>query len=236
MQVVILAGGLGTRISEHTDFIPKPMIKIGNYPIVFHIVKYFYEYGHKDFIICSGYKNKILSEFFEKNFFYKRLPDAKIKVIFTGNKSKTGERIRRIKKYIKNDFFITYGDGLSDVNLNNLVKFHKKHKKILSVLAVKPPPRYGKLTIKGNVVQKIYEKDVKKEKWINGGFFVCNKKIFDFVKKNSTFETDIIPKIIKIKSLLAYKKCNFWFAVDTLKDKRELEDLWFKNKAPWKIW
>jgi len=237
MQVVILAGGLGTRIAEESDFIPKPMIKIGNIPIILHIIKYYHSYGFKDFIICSGYKSNVLTNFFSNIANLKNLHDAKIRVIFTGNKSNTGERLLRVKKFIKGNFFMTYGDGLSDVNLPNLLKFHNKHNKILTLLAVKPEPRYGKLLIKGNIVLSIYEKNIKKEMWINGGFFVCKKAIFNFFKKkNPIFEVDIMTDIIKNKNVISYKHRGFWFAMDTLKDKRTLNNLWSKNKAPWKIW
>ena len=156
MQIVILAGGFGTRMSEETDFIPKPMAIIGNKPILWHLVKYYYYHGFREFIICSGYKSEIIKKYFQK---YSDLPDlVNVKVVFTGKKSNTGERIRRIKKYVKNDFMLTYGDGLSNVNLKKLIQTHSRGKNIVTLTAVKPEPRFGKLILKKKLVHKFSEK------------------------------------------------------------------------------
>ncbi len=173
MQLIIFAGGLGTRISEETDFIPKPMVKIGKKPILWHIMRYYSFFGFEDFVICGGYKINIIRDYFYKN---KNKFDWKIKVINTGKKSNTGERLKRVKKYIKNTFCLTYGDGLSNVNIYELINFHKKNKSVATLTTVRPIPHFGKIILKGDKVVKFYEKDQKKESWINGGFFICEKK------------------------------------------------------------
>jgi glucose-1-phosphate cytidylyltransferase len=234
MQLVILAGGLGTRISEETDYVPKPMIKIGKNPILWHIIKYYSVFGFSEFIICGGYKINVIKNFFNqgkiKNFF-------KVKIVNTGKNSNTGERLKRVKKYINGTFCLTYGDGLSNVDISQLIKFHKKNKSTVTLSAVKPTPHFGKVVFKGNKVTKFLEKDQKKESWINGGFFVCEKNIFKYLnKKNSIFETHVLPFLAQRKKLLAHKHKDFWYCMDTLRDKRHLNNLWFSNKAPWKIW
>lgn len=238
MQVVILAGGLGTRISEETDFVPKPMVKIGNKPILWHLIKYYNSFNINDFIICTGYKQNLIKNYFKnKKIIRTFTKNIKIKTVFTGNKSNTGERIKRVRKFIKRDFFLTYGDGLSDVNINSLLKFHIKNKKMITVTIVKPPPRFGKILLNKNVVKKFEEKNLKNEPWINGGFFVCTEEIFKFFKKkNCIFERDVLPLIVKKKQLAAYKHKKFWQAMDTLKEKRILNKIWQSDKAPWKKW
>jgi glucose-1-phosphate cytidylyltransferase len=235
MQIVILAGGFGTRMSEETDFIPKPMAIIGNKPILWHLVKYYYYHGFREFIICSGYKSEIIKKYFQK---YSDLPDlVNVKVVFTGKKSNTGERIRRIKKYVKNDFMLTYGDGLSNVNLKKLIQTHSRGKNIVTLTAVKPEPRFGKLILKKKLVHKFSEKKNSKEDWINGGFMICSINIFNFIKKNnSIFEKDVLNILVKKRKLGAYKHTGFWHPIDTLKDKRYANNLWKKKKAPWKLW
>ena len=180
MKLVIFAGGLGTRISEETDYIPKPMVKIGKKPILWHIIKYYSFFGFSDFIICGGYKINIIKNYFRK---FKNNKFYNIKIIKTGKNSNTGERLKRIKKYINATFCLTYGDGLSNVNIGKLIKFHKKNKSIVTLTAVKPTPHFGKLIFKGNKINKFLEKNQKKENWINGGFFVCEKKIFNYLNK-----------------------------------------------------
>lgn len=241
MQLVILAGGFGTRISEETDYIPKPMVKIGKKPIIWHIVKYYIEFGFNEFIVCGGYKYKNLKNYFSKknlNNIFNTKNNLKIKVIFTGKNSNTGERIKRVKNYLKEEFCLTYGDGLCNLDLNSLLKFHRKNKKsIVTVTAVLPQPRYGKLVFNGNRVSKFYEKQSKNENWINGGFFVCNKKILKFFKsKNPIFESDILTKLASKNYLYGFKHRGFWYCMDTLRDKRHLNMLWKNKKAPWKIW
>ena len=235
MELVIFAGGLGTRISEETDYVPKPMVKIGKKPILWHIIKYYSVFGFSKFIICGGYKIKIIQNYF-KNFKNKK-NSFNIKIINTGNNSNTGERLRRVKKYVGKSFCLTYGDGLSNVNIGKLIKFHKKNKLIATLTAVKPPPHFGKLIFKGNKVYKFLEKNQKKENWINGGFIVCEKKIFNYLnKKNLIFESDVLSYLANNKKLAAYKHKDFWYCMDTLRDKRYLNNLWLSKKAPWKIW
>ena len=234
MKLVIFAGGLGTRISEETDYIPKPMVKIGNKPILWHIIKYYSFFGFSDFIICGGYKINIIKNYFRK---FKKNKFFNIKIVNTGKNSNTGERLKRIKKYINDTFCLTYGDGLSNVNIGKLVKFHKKNKLIATLTAVKPIPHFGKLIFKGNKINKFLEKNQNKENWINGGFFVCEKKIFNYLnKKNTIFESDVLSLLAKKKELAGYKHKNFWYCMDTLRDKRYLNSLWLSKKAPWKIW
>jgi glucose-1-phosphate cytidylyltransferase len=234
MQLVIFAGGLGTRISEETDYVPKPMVKIGKRPILWHIMKYYSVFGFTEFIICGGYKINVIKDYFNK---LKINETWKIKVINTGSNSNTGERLKRVRKYINNTFCLTYGDGLSNVNLEKLIKFHKKNKSIVTLTTIKPIPHFGKLVLKGNKVIKFLEKDQTKESWINGGFFVCEKKIFNYLnKKNTTFEKDTLSILSEKKKLTAYKHKGFWYCMDTLRDKRYLNNLWFLKKAPWKTW
>jgi glucose-1-phosphate cytidylyltransferase len=234
MKLVIFAGGLGTRISEETDYIPKPMVKIGNKPILWHIIKYYSFFGFSDFIICGGYKINIIKNYFRK---FKKNKFFNIKIVNTGKNSNTGERLKRIKKYINDTFCLTYGDGLSNVNIGKLVKFHKKNKLIATLTAVKPIPHFGKLIFKGNKINKFLEKNQNKENWINGGFFVCEKKIFNYLnKKNTIFESDVLSLLANRKKVAGYKHKNFWYCMDTLRDKRYLNSLWLSKKAPWKIW
>jgi glucose-1-phosphate cytidylyltransferase len=236
MKLVIFAGGYGTRISEESDYIPKPMVKIGKKPILWHIIKYYSVFGFSNFIICAGYKIEVLKEYFKNNK-AKFEKSWNIKIVNTGKNSNTGERLKRIEKYLDNTFCLTYGDGLSNVNIKKLVQFHKKNKTIATLTTVKPIPHFGKIQFKGNKVTKFFEKDQKKENWINAGFFVCEKEIFKYLnKKNSIFETDVLPVLAKRKKLLAYKHKSFWYCMDTLRDKRYLNNLWVSKKAPWKIW
>ena len=236
MKLVIFAGGYGTRISEESDYIPKPMVKIGKKPILWHIIKYYSVFGFSNFIICGGYKIEVLKEYFKNNK-AKFEKSWNIKIVNTGKNSNTGERLKRIEKYLDNTFCLTYGDGLSNVNIKKLVQFHKKNKTIATLTAVKPIPHFGKIQFKGNKVTKFFEKDQKKENWINAGFFVCEKEIFKYLnKKNSIFETHVLPVLAKRKKLLAYKHKSFWYCMDTLRDKRYLNNLWVSKKAPWKIW
>ena len=235
MELVILAGGLGTRISEETDYVPKPMVKIGKKPILWHIIKYYSVFGFSKFIICGGYKIKIIQNYF-KNFKNKN-NSFNIKIINTGKKSNTGERLRRVKKYVSKTFCLTYGDGLSNINLTKLIDFHKKNRLTVTLTAIKPTPHFGKIVFKGNKITKFLEKDKKKENWINGGFFVCEKKIFKYIKKKNTiFESDVLNSLANNKKLAAYKHKDFWYCMDTLRDKRHLNSLWLSKKAPWKIW
>ncbi len=234
MQLVIFAGGLGTRISEETDYVPKPMVKIGRKPVLWHIMKYYSVFGFSKFIICGGYKINVIKKYFKKS---KITEDWNVKVINTGKNSNTGERLKRIKKYINNTFCLTYGDGLSNIDLNKLIKFHKKNKLIATLTTIKPTPHFGRIVFQGNKVAKFLEKDQKKENWVNGGFFVCEKKIFNYLnQKNTIFERHTLSVLAKKKKLTAFKHKDFWYCMDTLRDKRYLNNLWLSKKAPWKIW
>ena len=183
MKVVILAGGLGTRLSEYTRFIPKPMISINGRPLLYYIMKNYAKYGYKDFIIAAGYKSNVIKNYFKKNLF-----DWNVKVINTGKNSMTGGRLKRLKKHIyKETFFLTYGDGISDVNIKKLLKFHKREKKLVTMTAVRPPARFGFIKIKGNRVYYFKEKSKTDEGWINGGFFVMEPKFLKMIKNDKTF-------------------------------------------------
>ena len=229
MKVVILAGGLGTRLAEETDKIPKPMVKIGNKPIISHIIESYAKYGFKEIIICSGYKKEKIKDYFKNQ--------KNIKVVDTGLKSQSGFRIKLIKKYLDgdDDFFMTYGDGVSNINIKKLLKFHKKHKKIATLSAVRPLPRFGHLTIKNKKITKFKEKDRISEGWINGGFFVLNKKVFDYItsKTSCIFEKEPLERLSKNNQLMAYQHEGFWHPMDTLRDKNYLNDLIKKRKALW---
>ncbi len=222
MKVVILAGGKGSRLSEYTKTIPKPMVKIKGVPILIRIIKIYLKFGFKEFIIASGYKSKIIKEYFKKKF--KKL---KVKVVFTGKETMTGGRIKRLQKHLKNErFLLTYGDGLCDLNLRKLIKFHIKNKNFATLTAVRPPARFGGIKISGNKVRYFKEKSSLDEGWINGGFFVFEPEIFKFIKNDSTvLEQRPLEKISKLKKLGAFKHYRNWQCMDTQRDKLKLEEL-----------
>ena len=215
MKVVILAGGLGTRISEYTEFIPKPMIKIKGLPILVHIMKHYSSFGFKEFYIALGYKGNVIKNYFKNNQF-----NWKIHLIDTGKNTMTGGRLKRLKKYLKDEcFFLTYGDGLSDVNIMKLLKFHNKNKKLVTVTAVRPPARFGALKLKKNSVCYFKEKSNMDEGWINGGFFVVSKKFLNFIKGDKTFlEREPLEKVTELKQLSAYRHNGFWQCIDNIRD------------------
>jgi len=214
MKCVILAGGKGTRISEYTKLIPKPMIKIGSKPILEHIINYYMKFGFNDFIIAGGYKYSII-----KNYFQKRKKLAKIKVINTGNSSLTGKRLIKLKNELTDTFMLTYGDGLSNVDLHKLIKYHKKNKKLITLTAVRPPARFGAIKIEGKIVKYFKEKSQIDEGWINGGFFVIEKKFLKYIKNESTIlEKEPMEIVTKKKQLIAYKHKGFWQCFDTKRD------------------
>mgnify|MGYP001480611078 CR=1 FL=1 len=227
MKVVILAGGMGTRLSEYTKSIPKPMVKINNVPIIIHIMKHYAKYGFKDFLIATGYKSKII-----QNFFKRKISDWNIKIVNTGKNTMTGGRIKRLKKFINDEtFMLTYGDGLSNVNLNLLLKFHKKNKNVATLTAVRPPARFGAIKVNGSKVVYFKEKSNLDEGWINGGFFVFDHKIFDYLKNDNTYlERDPFEKACKQKQLNAFKHNGFWQCMDTKRDKDYLEKIFKKRK------
>ncbi len=227
MKVVILAGGYGTRISEYSKTIPKPMIKIGGRPMIFHIMKHYSKYGFKDFIIALGYKGDVLKKFFKKKFY-----NWNIQLINTGKNTMTGGRLKRLKKYLEHEtFMLTYGDGLSDVNLKSLLNFHKKNKKIMTLTAVRPPARFGAIKINNNYVSYFKEKSKLDEGWINGGFFVIEPKFLKYIKNDKTYlEREPLEKITKKKQLVAFKHHKFWQCMDTKRDKDYLEKI-LKKKS-----
>ena len=232
MKTVILAGGYGSRIPEYTNKIPKPMIKVGGVPLLTHIMRFFKSYGFDEFLIAAGYKKKIIQDFYKNSSEFKKL-----KIIDTGKYTMTGGRILMLKKFFKKNelFFMTYGDGLSNVNLKKLKKFHIKHKKIASVTAVHPPVRFGELKIKKNKVTKFDEKPESKSSWINGGFFILDYKIFNYIKNDKTiFEKFPLEKLAQNKKLMAFKHEGFWKCMDNMGDKKFLDKICKENKkVPW---
>lgn len=218
LKVVILAGGYGTRLSEYTKKIPKPMVQINRKPLLVHIINHYKKFGFKEFIIAAGYKKEVIKNYFK---------NKNVKVINTGLKTMTGGRIKRLQSHLKDQtFLLTYGDGLSDVNINNLLNFHKKSKNLVTLTAVRPPARFGELTILNNRVSKFLEKPQVSQGWINGGFFIANKKIFKFIKGDKTIlEKAPLEKLSKKKQLFAYKHFGFWRCMDTKRDKDYLETL-----------
>ena len=232
MKTVILAGGLGTRLAEYTDKIPKPMVHLGEKPILSHIMNYYQSYGYDEFIIASGYKGEIISEYYKNSKEFKNL-----KIIDTGKDTMTGGRLLRLKSCFEEgeDFFMTYGDGLCSLNLNNLEKFHLNHKKIATVTAVHPPVRFGELEINGDDVVEFEEKSQVKAGWINGGFFTLNYKIFDYIKGDQIlFEKEPMKNLLNDKNLKANKHDGFWKCMDTLRDKIDLEKILIDKGQVWK--
>jgi glucose-1-phosphate cytidylyltransferase len=227
MKVVILAGGFGTRISEYTKTIPKPMIPINKVPILIHLINHFKKHNLNEFYIAVGYKSKIIKDYFKK----KKIKNCKINIIDTGLNTMTGGRLKRLSKYLKKEtFLMTYGDGLSNVNIKKLVKFHKQKKKLMTLTAVRPPARFGAIKIINNTVRYFKEKSSLDEGWINGGFFVIEPEIFKYIKNDKTYlERSPLEKIASLKKLTAYKHHGFWQCMDTLRDKEILEKK-IKNK------
>jgi glucose-1-phosphate cytidylyltransferase len=256
MKVVILAGGLGTRITEETMLRPKPMVEIGSKPILWHIMKSYSVQGFNDFIICCGYKGFLIKEYFTNYFLHmsdvtidlknnamqvhhQKAEDWKVTLIDTGENSMTGGRIRRVQEHLQDEtvFFMTYGDGLSDIDLLKSLRFHEKHGKLATVTAVQPPGRYGVLNINDGKVTSFLEKPTNKESLINGGFFVLSPKCLDLIEGDSTvWEKEPLEKLTQMGQLMAYEHLGFWQSMDTLRDKNLLDDLWATGKAPWKKW
>ena len=222
MKVVILAGGFGTRLSEYTKTRPKPMIQVGGKPILLHIMKLYAKYGFKDFYIALGYKGEIIKKFFKKKFF-----NWDINLIDTGKNTMTGGRLKRLEKFIGNEtFMMTYGDGLSNINLKKLLKFHKKNKKLVTLTAVRPPARFGALKLKGKKVSYFKEKSKLDEGWINGGFFVMEPEFLKFIKNDNTYlEREPLENISKKKELTAFRHEGFWQCMDTKRDKDSLNKI-----------
>lgn len=257
MKVVILAGGLGTRLSEETKLIPKPMVEIGGKPILWHIMKIYSHYGFNDFIILTGYKSHIIKDYFVH--YYQQYSDItvnmidnsveiqriqtepwKVTMLYTGQDTMTGGRIKQAQKYIGNEpFLLTYGDGVSDVNINQLIKNHKSSNKLCTMTAVQLQGRFGALVIKeDNMITSFMEKPKGEESWINGGFFVCEPEIFDYIQEGAStiFERSPLENLAKDNQLNAFKHQGFWRPMDTLKDKNDLTYMWQNNQAPWAVW
>lgn len=252
MKVIILAGGFGTRFSEHTNILPKPMIPIGDKPILWHIMQTYAKFEHKDFYLALGYKAEVIKDYFlnyrslnadftidldSGNVLSHQLDqvDWKVTLVNTGNTTMTGGRIKRMKKFIGDEpFMLTYGDGVADINLDELLKFHRNHGKLVTMTAVRPAARFGELELENNIVKSFKEKPQMHEGWINGGFFIIEPGFFDFIDDDSTLlEREPLEKATKLGQLMAYQHKGFWHCMDTKRDHDLLESLW-KNGAPWK--
>lgn len=255
MKVVLLAGGLGTRISEESHLRPKPMIEIGGKPILWHIMKIYSQYGLNDFIVCCGYKGYVIKEYFANYFMH--LSDVtfdlknnkmevhnntsepwKVTLVDTGEDTMTGGRVKRVKEYIGNETFcLTYGDGVADIQIDKLLKFHKEHGKKATLTASQPPGRFGALSIEGTQIKSFKEKPVGDGNWINGGFFVLEPSVIDLISNDETiWEKEPLEKLAESNQLHAFFHQGFWQPMDTLRDKNHLEQLWSSGKAPWKQW
>ena len=230
MKFVILAGGFGTRLSEYTDTIPKPMVPVGGKPIIEHIMDIYSNHGHKDFYIALGYKGEKIKEHFKNS-----KKNWNINLIDTGSDTMTGGRLKRLQQYLSNEtFLLTYGDGISDININEKIKFHKKHKRTITISAVRPPARFGSLSLNGSIVTKFKEKQQLGESWINGGFFVVNPNFFDYIDgDNTVLEKEPLEQVTKLKEIHAFKHEGFWQCMDHKLDKDYLEHLLIEKKAPW---
>ena len=254
MKSVLLAGGLGSRISEETILKPKPMIEIGGMPILWHIMKHYSTFGINEFVICLGYKGYMIKEFFTNYYLHNSDVTVDLKnnevsisnsdtepwivtLVDTGENTMTGGRIKKIEKYLDDTFCLTYGDGLSDVNITSLINFHKSKKKLATLTAVQPPGRFGSLSISNDTVLKFVEKPNGDNSWINGGFFVFETGVIDHIENDFTIlEKDTLSNLSIQNQMNAYKHNGFWQPMDTLRDKNYLEELWASNNVPWKTW
>ena len=256
LKAVILAGGLGTRITEESHLKPKPMVDIGEYPILWHIMKNLYHQGIKEFVICAGYKQHIIKEYFDDYFLHKSdvtfdfadskktivhntaVEQWKVTIVDTGLNTMTGGRLKRIEKYLDDDdFLMTYGDGLSDLSCDKLIEFHKKHGKIATITAVHPIGRFGILELEDSKITNFGEKTESVTGWINGGFMILKPSVLDYIQDDSTvFEKEPLERLSSEGELMGYKHDGFWHCMDTVRDKQILEDIWNTGKAPWKNW
>lgn len=256
MKVVILAGGFGTRISEESHLKPKPMIEVGDKPILWHIMKLYSAYGFNEFIICCGYKQYVIKEYFADYYLHNcdvtfdfsaenkmivhnnEAEPWKVTLVDTGLNTMTGGRIKRIQPYIGNEpFLLTYGDGVADINISEVLEFHKQHGKKGTISAVRPEGRFGILELEGNSVKSFREKDKADSGWINCGFMIMEPEVFDYIAGDeTTFEREPLERLAAEGQLESYKHYGFWQCMDTMRDKEKLEKLWSTNQAPWKVW
>jgi glucose-1-phosphate cytidylyltransferase len=254
MKAVLLAGGLGTRISEESASRPKPMIEVGGKPIIWHIMKMYAAHGINEFIVCCGYKGYVIKEYFANYFLHqsdvtidmatnnievhhKKAEPWKITLVDTGEETQTGGRLKRVADYVDGDFCMTYGDGVGSVDLTGLLKFHASHGKLATMTAVQPPGRFGALQLNGNKIESFVEKPQGDGGWINGGFFVLNPKVLEQISSDNTlWEQEPLRNLAKQGELQAFLHSGFWQPMDTLRDKTHLESLWASGKAPWKMW
>ena len=254
MKAVILAGGFGTRISEESHLKPKPMIEIGGKPILWHIMKCYGAYGINEFVICCGYKGYVIKEYFANYFLHmsdvtfdmtnnemevhhRKAEPWKVTLVDTGENTQTGGRIKRVKEHIEGTFCMTYGDGVSDLNLQQLLAFHREQKTLATVTAIQPAGRFGSIEIAGARVKSFLEKPRGDNRWISGGFFVCEPQVFDRIGGDATiWEREPLESLAKDQQLSVYKHEGFWGAMDTMRDRLYLEQLWEEGKAPWKSW
>lgn len=256
MKTVILAGGLGTRISEETHLKPKPMVEIGGKPILWHLMKIYSSHGINEFIICCGYKGYIIKEYFANYFLHmsdvtfdisnnsmkvhqKNAEPWLITLVNTGENTSTGGRLKQVASYLKDEkaFCFTYGDGLSDIDISKLIRFHEKHQKLATITAIQPPGRFGALDLYSDLVSGFFEKPKGDGGWINGGFFVLSPKCINYINSDDMpWELSPLESLASEGELMAYKHDGFWQSMDTLRDKIHLEELWQSNKAPWKLW
>lgn len=256
MKVVILAGGQGTRLAEETEVRPKPMVEIGEHPILWHIIKHYEHYGFREFLIALGYKGEVIKRYFLDHYHRldssmtidftrdtvethtKKSRDWIVHLMDTGQGTNTGGRIKRLEPWLKDGtFMVTYGDGVSDVDLKDLLRFHRSHGRVATLTAVRPPARFGRLTFDGDLVSEFSEKPQIEEGWINGGFLVFEPAVFDYLEgDHSDLEADTMEQLASQGQLAAYRHGRFWQCMDTLRDKRLLENLWEEGRAPWKVW
>ncbi len=255
MKTIILAGGFGTRLSEETENRPKPMVEVGGRPILWHIMKIYAHYGFDEFVIALGYKADMIKKYFieyagysgnltvkikagNSNIIKRDHDDWTIHLEDTGIDTMTGGRVKKMTDWVKDDLFmVTYGDGVADVNISNLVDYHKKSGKLATITSVRPPARYGGLFMENGLVKSFTEKPQAGEGWINGGFMVCNPKVLEMIEgTKSSLESELLEKLASINQLAAYRHDGFWQCMDTLRDLKYLESLWVEGKAPWKVW